>query len=237
MRRAAVVMMLLLPAGPAVAQSTYVAGAVGVDVFRPARVDARGVENLAAGGEAVAFSLRVGTAITDRWGVDLELSRPREIERETRRGGPIPLPVGQPVPSAIVVVPDGVPLPIVESTTRFERRNTTLGATAWVAQTLSGPVDLVYLGGVAFNRVVEEVHTDFVPPIFPARRLLLPLPLVRPGSTRTTTYGVGPVVGVDARLSLTDHVMLVPGLRLQGVGGSAAGGWRFRSSVGIGWKF
>lgn len=58
-----------------------------------------------------------------------------------------------------------------------------------------------------------------------------------PGSTRATTYSVGPVVGVEARLGLTDHVMLVPGMRLQTVGGTAASAWLFRASVGLGWKF
>jgi hypothetical protein len=233
MVRAALVLMFLLAAAPAFAQ-TYVSGAVGLDVFRPGRVEARGAGEVTAGGEAVAFSLRVGTALTDRWGVELGVTRPDEIEREVQRGFPVPLLTGQTVPTRVLVAdsvfPSGIAIPVFDSTLRFERRNTTVDAAAWVAQTVSSRVDLVYLGGVAFNRVVEEVEFAF-------SRRAGALPIILPASTRTTTYGVGPVVGLDARLALTDHLMLVPGMRLQGVGGNAGSGWLFRSSVGLGWRF
>ena len=52
MHRAALVIMFLLLASPAAAQSTYVAAAVGVDVFRSAHAEARDIDNLMASGEA-----------------------------------------------------------------------------------------------------------------------------------------------------------------------------------------
>lgn len=238
MRSTALVVLSVLLAAPAFAQSAYVAGAVGADVFRPGRVEARGGDDLTAGGEAVAFSLRVGTAITDRWGVELGLTRPAEIEHEVQRGFPVPLLAGQRTPIvfsfvSFVSASGGIAIPVFESTLHFERRNTTLDAVAWVAQTVSDRVDLVYLGGVAFNRVVEDLAFGSAP----ARNVIGGIPTILPTSTRTITYGVGPVVGIDARLDLTDHVMLVPGIRLQGIGRNAASGWLLRPSVGLGWRF
>jgi hypothetical protein len=43
-----------------------------------------------------------------------------------------------------------------------------------------------------------------------------------PTPTQTTTYGVGPVVGLDTRLKLTDHVLLVPGVRLHNIRDNAS---------------
>lgn len=222
--------LCVLFAAPAFAQSPYVAGAVGVDVSRFARAEGPG-GGLTAGGEATAFSLRLGTAIRDGWGVELEFTWPSEVEREVERGFPVPLLRGQPSPALVsaAIFPDFV-FPIFESTIRLKRRNTTIDTVAWVAQAVGGRVDLVYLGGVAFSRVVEEID-------FQVSRRAGVIGFVIPTSTRTISYGVGPVVGVDARIDLTEHVMLVPGVRLHGVGGNAGTGWLLRSSVGLGWSF
>jgi hypothetical protein len=214
---------------PAAAQPAYVAAGVGADIFRPRRVEARGLDDATSGGEAVAFSARVGTAMTDRWGVELEFTRARDIERELRRGFPLPL-VARPVGGG-VLVPDTV-LPVFESTIRLSRSNATLDAVAWVAQPVGSRVDLVYLGGIAFTRAVERMQFAFGP-----RGLLSPT-LVLPNSTRTTTYGAGPVAGLEARVRLTDHVLLVPGVRLHGIdGGSGTAAWLVRPAAALGWQF
>lgn len=222
--------LCVLFAAPAFAQSPYVAGAVGVDVSRFARTEGPGTD-LTAGGEAAAFSLRLGTAIRDGWGVELDFTRPSEVERDVERGFPVPLLGGQPGAASMpfAIFPDVV-FPIFESTIRLKRRDTTIDTVAWVAQAVSGRVDLVYLGGVAFSRVVEELDFQLSPRagVFG---------YVVPRSTRTISYGVGPVVGVDARIDFTEHVMLVPGVRLHGVRGNAGTGWLLRSSVGLGWSF
>ena len=122
----------------------------------------------------------------------------------------------------------GVAIPVFDAITRIERRNTTLDTLAWVAQPVGSRVDLVYLGGIAFNRIVEDISFQFT------RRIV---GIVVPNSTRTITYDVGPVAGIEARIALTDHVRLVPGVRLQSLGGNAAQGWLVRPSAGLSWQF
>ena len=43
----------------------------------------------------------------------------------------------------------------LETQNYYERRDETLDTAVWIAQTLGSRVDLVYLGGIAFNRTVE----------------------------------------------------------------------------------
>jgi hypothetical protein len=213
------------------AQSTYVAAGVGADIFRPSAVEASGFDE-PRGGEAVAWSLRLGTAVTDRWGVEVAFTRPSEIERETRSGFPIPLLASQIVSGVISSMPitPNTTFPIFESTTRLSRRNSTIDAVVWVAQPVGSRIDLIYLGGVAFARTVEEMDFSFT------RRVGV-LPIVAPTSTRTTTYDAGPVVGLEGRLALTDNALLIPGIRLHGIGGQVGGGWLVRPSVALGWRF
>jgi len=230
---------LALPAASARAQSTYIAAGVGADVFRPGGVEVVGRDDWTAGGEAVAFSARIGTAVTDRWGVELEFTRAAKIERELRRGFPVPLlrnVVVAPGPALFPVWNDAstwnLQAPTLESTTRISRRNATLDAVLWVAQPIGSRVDLVYLGGIAFTRAVEKMQFTLGPrtPFSPT--------IVVPNSTRTTTYGAGPVAGLEARVRLTDHVLLMPGVRLHGIGGdTGTAAWLVRPAVGLGWQF
>ena len=231
---AALLVVLTLIAAPAFAQAPYVGAAVGMDVARYDHVEFPGSGDFDASGEAVAFSLSLGTPIGQNWGVELGFVYPSEIERENNQGFPIPLLAAASlagIGAGIAVPPGGAHLtgPGFEASTEVERRNMTLDTVAWFAQSVGSRVDLVYLGGVAFNRVVEEVTFQF------NRR---PAGLIVPTSTRTVSYDVAPVVGMEARIGLTDHVRLVPGIRLQGVGGtSTQGGWLLRPSAGLAWQF
>ena len=230
----------LLGAAPGFAQSAYVGAAVGMDVSRFSRVESPGFDALQPGGEAQAFSLRIGTRVGRRWGVELAFTRPSEVERESTVGFPIPL--------ARLAFTSVDPVASISSffggSSRLERRDSTLDTLAWMAQPVGNRVDLVYLGGVAFNRTVEEV--TFTPGFLERWDLILRdavpsviLPPIGPSSVRTTTYGITPVVGLDARIELTDHVRLVPGVRMQGIGGGMSGtaGWLIRPSVGLMWEF
>ena len=219
---------------PAFAQSTYVGAAVGMDVSRFNRVEASGFDDITAGGDVLAVSLRLGTEIRDNWGVELGFTYPSELERESSQGFPIPLLAAVTTASGggvsgAIPVPGGNALtfPAFQASTRIERRNTTLDALAWVARSAGDNVDLVFLGGVAFNRITEEVSFQFARPIG----------IIFPNSTRTVSYGVGPVVGVEGRIELTDNARLVPGLRLQSLGGNGREGWLLRPSVGLAWQF
>jgi hypothetical protein len=235
--RALCIAALVWVAAPASAQSTYVAAGVGADIFRPSGIEASGFDE-SRGGEAVAWSLRLGTAVTDRWGVEVGFTRPAEIEREIRGGYPLPLlsqvsatgqigAGGVPPPNILTTL---TALPIFESAIRLSRRSSTLDAIAWVAQPVGNRVDLIYLGGVAFARTVEEMD-------FSLTRRIAVFPIIAPTSTRTTTYDAGPVVGLEGRLALADRAVLIPGIRLHGVSTQTGGGWLVRPSVALGWRF
>lgn len=229
MRTTILCLLALAGATPALAQSPYVAAGVGADVLRARRIDAQAVSDDSASGEAVSFSARVGTAVTDRWGVELEFTQAMDIDREVRRGLPVPLLTRPGLTGVLQSVP-GAAFPTFESNLRLSRRGATLDAVAWVAQPAGSRVDLIYLGGIAFTRTVQAVQFSLGPRMLPA--------IVVPASTRTTTYGAGPVVGLEARVRLTDHVRLLPGVRLHGIGGDAGtGAWLLRPAVGLGWQF
>jgi hypothetical protein len=216
-----------LVAVPAFAQSPYVGASVGMDIARFGGVEFPGFNDLNPNGEAVNFSLRVGTEVGNNWGVELGFTRPSEIERESNQGLPIPLLASAIGAGAISNI--GVSLPTFAVTSRIELRNTTIDAVAWVSQRLGDSVDLVYLGGVAFNRTVQTIGFGGSGPRLAA--------VILPASTRTTMYGVGPLAGVDARIDLTEHIRLVPGIRLQTVGGNGMEGWLVRPSAGLDWVF
>lgn len=229
MRTTALLAALLSFSAPAAAQSPYVSASAGVDVSRFDHVDSPGAAS-DPGGEAMAFSLRLGAPLGARWGVELAYTRPSNVTSETSFGYPIPLLTGvTTVPGATTGAPVVFPsLPSFDLGIQTERRNTTLDTVAWLTQPAGSRVELVYLAGLSFSRITETVSYRF-----PARAIGIVLPAT---STRATMYGAGPVAGFEARIALTDHVMIVPGVRLHAIGGTTHG-WLVRAATGLGWKF
>jgi hypothetical protein len=222
------VVVLSLSTSPAAAQPPYVAASAGVDVSRLDHTEGVGGAS-GPGGEAVAFALRLGVPLGARWGVELAYTRPAQVTSETSFGFPIPLATGGTLLPGLVAEPAAALLfPSFDVGVLTERRNTTLDAAAWLAQDTGTRVTLVYLAGLSFSRITETVSYRF-----PSRPIGITIPTT---STRTTSYGVGPVVGFDARIGLTDHVIIVPGLRLHAIGG-IANGWLVRAATGLGWTF
>ena len=74
----ALVTAALCTVGTAQAQSTYVGASVLADI---ARFSSGGFGE-SSGAEAFGGAIRVGTGVTERWGIDLEFTRPGEIEQE-----------------------------------------------------------------------------------------------------------------------------------------------------------
>jgi hypothetical protein len=223
---------LLVPSSPALGQ-TYVSGSLVGDIARFSHTDIFGVDGRNGGGEAVGFGLRVGTHVGTAWGVELEFVRPSVIESA----------IGAEILPALpgVIFPD-LPLfpglfPPVRNAVRTETRNTTVGATIWAKQQLSGRLSLVYSGGVAMVRSEQTSSLDISP--FAGSIGLLPvLPSLPTGLSllpvyEAVSYSLQPVVGGEARIGLTERVQLVPGVRLYGL----EGGWVLRPSVGVGWTF
>jgi hypothetical protein len=205
-------------AGTAQAQP-YVAGSLSADIARTGTSD--GIA-WPGSGEALSFSLRVGAPVAPRFGVELDFTRPSEIvtdqEPDIRILEFTRLAIdGLTVPSA----------PIIGYQVHTEQRTTSLTAALWARQEVSPRFSLIYLGGIAFAKIDRTVTTKFNYPFA--------LPAIYPPSYETASvdYAQGPMAGIEARIGLTDHVHLLPGLRLQ----AAGGGWIMRPAVGLGWTF
>lgn len=183
-------------------------------------------------GEALGFSLRVDRALGSRWGVELEYVRGGEMESESRV---IPLPLAEfqftsrvspSLPSSISAIfsPISSILPR-ESRTTVRSRLSQVSTLAWYRQSVGERTSLVYSAGIGFG--IGESESTFV-------YIGLPNQSTIPAyTTEYTSYTVNPIVGFDARIAMTDHASLVPGVRVVG----ADGGIIVRPSVGLRWEF
>jgi hypothetical protein len=222
------------------AQSPYVAGAIGADVSRVGRADSSLYPSPSNGTEVLSGALRVGTFVGSNWGVELEFVR---SGRTNEQGAVIrPLALAGSTSAAIAqvlppgVVPNNISFPVpFDYRSDVGRRHASVDAVAWARRSVSGSVDLVYLGGVAFSRDRSDI-TESVTPVF---RTLAPpatgVAVVAATTFRSTLiqYDTRPLVGMEARIGLTSKLRLVPGLRLQGL----RNGWLLRPYVGLGWFF
>jgi len=234
--RMAVTVVCVLWAGSASAQGVYLGGVIGAEVVRTSSTKSGGTTYDSGSGEAFAGAIRLGTFITPRVGVELEYFRPGEIEADL--GGVI-YPAAFDSPSFASwssVVGSSGPFPelimpsIIGQSTRV--RVSTTSALLVARQPLGGRVELAYLGGVGFSRVVRDTEFGFP-------RLILPVdPSIQRGySSRTTQYAAGPVVGIEMRAGMTEHAQVVAGLRVHALGQSVVDGWMVRPSIGLAWKF
>jgi hypothetical protein len=231
--RATLVVIGLLVASSASAQGVYVGGAVGAEAVRTSSTESGGITYDSGSGDAFAGAIRVGTFLTNHVGLELEYFRPGEIESDG--GGPIFLADNPELAysftntgftaSALTSFPS-----IISQSVRT--RTSTISALLTARQSLGGRVDLVYLGGVGFSRVVHEIEYGF------PRGGILPLPpgIQRSYSTRNTQFAAGPVVGIEVRAGMTDHAQVVAGLRLHALGQAVVDGWMIRPSIGLAWK-
>lgn len=213
---------------PLLAQSPYVSGSAELNAFRVTHTSVAGFELPSGSGEAEGASLRLGTALGDRWGLELEAVRSGGVTADgglfgpRTAAGPFRIEVSEGLPG---VLPGPLLVPF-EYRPRTVRRHTGVNALGWVRQPLSRRVDLAYLGGVAFGRESQQISITITP-------LLRTLAPIRQQRTTVTEYHTGAVAGVETRIAITDHVRLVPGIRLQSLGN----GWLLRAGVGAGWWF
>jgi hypothetical protein len=226
-RTAVVFLFASAVAAPAFAQG-YVGAFLVADVARFNQYD-RSAGGDSGNGEALGFALRLGTEVGSRWGVDLEFVRPGEISNEV---SPDILPLLTQTTPALPSIP-GLPslppelvFPTYSYRFRTTQRNSTLSTALWVRQEISSRVSLAYLGGVAFGRTSREVEVTYEP----VRPVIIP---ISPNVSETTTYDVGPMVGVEGRIRMGGQVNLVPGIRLQAI----EGGWLIRPALGLTWNF
>lgn len=225
--------LVLLVAAAARAQSAYVAGTISADISRVSHTESTFSSAPSSGDETLSGSLRVGSGIGQSWGVELEFVH--SAWSHTQMSSTVfPLATNTLPPTTVTSVGgvtfssvDVIPT-IVPFRSDVRRSHSDLDAAVWARQAVSGTIDLVYLGGVAFSRERIEVSQNFPT----ALRLFAPVPN---GVFRSTAinYGTRPLAGIEARVRLTSHVRLIPGLRLQGI----ADGWLMRPYAGLGWFF
>jgi hypothetical protein len=224
------VVLVTMWTGTTFAQSAYVGADLVGDVLRSTHSESSFGRDVSSGGEAIGFALRVGTPLGSRWGVELAFTRPGEIETEF--SGAIPLASSADLAAAARVpgtltatqlFPSPLPYRL-----RAAQRHSTLSTTVWFNQNLSSKISLVYLAGMGFYRNTYESESRF--DILPAGIIA---PIVLPSLTKSVTYGVRPLAGFEARVHLTDHLDLVPGVRLHGLESA----WLLRPAVGLAWNF
>jgi hypothetical protein len=247
MRRLAflVLAVAMLGSREASAQTTYVSASVFGDIMRSSHVDVAGVGENSGGGEALGFALRIGTPLGTSWGVEAEFAYPTEIDNET---GLVPVPLlgsnAGVVTSSITSTPslsyDFLSFPTrLPSSIHATQRNTSLTTGLWFQQQLSSRFALVYLGGMTFHRTTNEVDITY-DRIFPALPSIPGIPslpsislVIPPLHTEAVTYSVRPMAGIESRIEMTEHVQLVPGLRLHPTDNA----WLIRPSIGLSWAF
>lgn len=229
---------------PALAQSPYVAGAIGADVSRVSHADSSLYSSSSNGGEVLSGALRVGTSVGPNWGVELEFVRSGRTNEQEPVINPLALTesifvAGGAVPSTITdLLPTGG-LRGYTSTIPFSfrsdvrRRHTSLDAVAWARQSVSGSIDLVYLGGIAFSRDRSDITESINLPRSVAPQTLLAFVPQTEFHSAFIEYATRPLVGMEARIRFTSRLRLVPGFRVQGLGN----GWLLRPYVGLGWFF
>ena len=221
MRFGWVLACLFAAASTASAQSAYVGATLFGDVVR---VSGTSIDSDSGGGETYGGALRAGMPLGEHWGVELEFARSGTLETTPNiiyAQTTISFPVGDP---AIF------PIPQFEA----ERQLTTISTLGWFNREVNDRVSLVFLGGVAFTRSSGEFRISYpgIRPLPPTGGPIL-IPSPREIVQRTTTYDADVAVGFEGRIGMTEHVRLVPGIRLQTI----AGGWAIRPGVGLQWTF
>ena len=228
MRSLMAISIVLCCSSLASAQSTFISGSLIGEIARFGGTDYSPRPDILPrleptfDGEAIGFGLSLERALGDRWGVALEFAKPATIERDD----------SYELPVTILIFP---PVPPVQISRRFEQQRLSVNTLAWLAQPLGDRVELAYLAGVSFTRSEWEQNYGTILPTF--RELPVSFISAIAPSTETTEFSVAPVVGLDARIKLTDHLAIVPGVRFQAAGIAGRSGWLLRPAVGARWGF
>ena len=224
-RHALALVLVLLPL-PALAQSTYVAGAIGADVARLSHAEGNVYQDGSSGGfDVLSGALRVGTSIGTNWGAELEFVRSGRSNGDAVIAYPL---YAAATASPAAVAPGNAaaifPVPIAYRP-EIHQRQTSIDVAGWARRSAGSSLDLVFLAGVALTRARTDVTQSIV--VSPRQAALQPF--------RSTyiEYATRPLVGMEARIAMTTRLRLVPGIRVQGLGE----GWLARPSVALAWAF
>jgi hypothetical protein len=219
--------IFLFVAVPAFAQNTTISASIAGDIARFTSTDtgALPVGDLATlDGEAIGFTVGVGRAIGERWGVAMEFGRTGEIERRHE------MDIDPRISARPSLVPPGIPIPDFSFVTTTELQVMTISALAWVKHDAGQRIEMTYSGGMTFARSESERDFEITDP-----RLLAIWAL--PTGLKTVEYDQAPVAGIDAAIKFTDHTALIAGVRLHGIRVQAQSGWLVRPAIGVRWAF
>ena len=218
----------------AAAQSTYVGASLVGDIARYSGIEygdddiARILGESSDNGEAIGFNVKVGRAITDRWGVEFEYARSGEFEGGAFQILPADIDISRILPSRPGI--PGVTTIWSDFSVESERHHSSMSALAFVRQDIGERVELSFLGGIAFNRVETEYDYDI-----DIRRLAIFPPML--DAVTNVEYSVGPAVGAEAAFKFGDSAAVTGGVRLHGIGATGLSGWMIRPNVGMRWTF
>ncbi|MCC7125689.1 MAG: outer membrane beta-barrel protein [Acidobacteria bacterium] len=205
---------LVLPLAAA-AQRPYVGASLTGNTLRWSGVSG----DMPGNGTSLGAGFRVGTAIGDRWGLDAEVVVPGWIESNYSYESTVGSFTGS-------LIGGGPAVLILQSNYVQKSRQNTLAASLWVRQRPFERVDLVYSAGLAFLR--SDQRTSYTPPQFPG----LPLP-VEGFEREYSSYSAGGAMGLDVPVHVTNHLRVVPAMRLMIFGTALVA----RPSIGLSWNF
>jgi hypothetical protein len=194
------------------------------------RAELGGRTEVDSGGTTPSFAVRSGIELTDRWGVEVELSHDLKLEQsEVGERGTF----GPSLILSTVIVRPGEPREIVNPVFRIDstQRVTAVNTLAWVSTPIGARVDFVVAAGVSFARREFEESYHVEPASSPG--FLRSSVAFSPDAVRILSYDVGPIVGTEARISVGTRFRVMPGLRLSGT----AGMWSVRPTAGAAWTF
>jgi hypothetical protein len=160
-------------------------------------------------GTAPGAALAVGTSIGSRW--DLQVALDVTGFSETRRARDITFQREK-----------------ITLTSVVENQVLSVATLLRFRSAPRGRVRLGYLGGLSFVRLHRKFHTE-APDGTPSG--LIPRPDER------VDYSAAPTVGIDARIALSEHVSVIPGIHACVFRFADESGLLVRPRIGVRWAF
>ena len=130
---------------------------------------------------------------------------------------------------ALSLTVNGRPV-VITSTLAHTTRS--ISGLAGFTHALGSRVRLSYLGGLSSTRIQREFSSDAGSSV-----LERPSNVMDPGASIVSDNFFTVILGVDAHVALTSHVLLVTGFRAQPLELAETAGWSSRAFAGGGWRF
>jgi hypothetical protein len=160
-------------------------------------------------GNTVGLGLVVGTAIHPRWDLQLGVDMPRETSTSRDR--------------TVTLGKNSYTLQSVTS-----NRTLSVGALVRLRGRRVGRVQFGYLGGISFIRLRRDAHTEGAANV-PSGLIPRPVSFI--------DYSAAPTLGFDARIILSEHFSLLPGIHATVVNFEPDTGILLWPRVGVRWRF